>query len=153
MMSRYLSAQARRGLTCYKTRVARPEDILEFWFSRPDEPLWSARRLVSPSGASTRDPHRFLSDYEAARLGRHDDWTNAAGSAGADRRLDQFPQPVPRSRGPTNLTQALSWRDMLSRVVSIACGRSNAAVYLPFEHSEDLAPNVKGSKPWKWRRV
>lgn len=132
--------------------MARPEDILEFWFGRPDEPSWELGHDIwfRPSRRFDEEIRtRFLSDYEAARLGRHDDWTNAAGPCLAlIVVLDQFPRNLFRESPRTyeSDTKALS---AARHAVARGFDRElrpveRSFVYLPFEHSENLAAQREG---------
>jgi uncharacterized protein (DUF924 family) len=127
--------------------VIRAEEILEFWFGRPDDPEFETGRAVwfKPSRAFDAEIRaRFLDDYEAARNGAYDGWQGAAPSCLAlIVMLDQFPRNLFRdsARSYECDEKALS---VARQAISHGFDRElrpveRSFVYLPFEHAENLA--------------
>ncbi|MBW4573932.1 MAG: DUF924 domain-containing protein [Aphanothece sp. CMT-3BRIN-NPC111] len=127
--------------------MSRVDEILNFWFGRPDEASYGKRRQVW----FTVDPEfdkqvrtRFLPDYELATDGQLERWKDSPESCLAlIILLDQFPRNMFRGTPQAFATdpQALS---VAQHAVANGCDRQLLPVqrwfmYLPFEHSENLA--------------
>lgn len=127
-----------------RDRVA---DILSFWFGSPDEPGFGKPQ----KSWFTKDPQfdlsirsRFEGDYEKAARGELNPWKDAPHSCLAlILLLDQFPRNLFRG-----LPQAFATDAQALEVAQWAIDRhfdrgllpvERWFIYLPFEHSEDLA--------------
>ncbi len=127
--------------------MLRANEILEFWFGKPDEAAYGQSRKVW----FTKDPKfdqevrsRFLYDYQQAAAGQRDNWKSSPLSCLALIILfDQFPRNMFRGQPQAFATdqQALT-----AAKYAIAQGFDKELlplqrffVYMPFEHSEKLA--------------
>ncbi len=127
--------------------MSQANEILEFWFGKPDEADYGKPRKVW----FTKNPEfdqdvrsRFLNDYQQAAAGKLDDWKASPLSCLAlIILLDQFPRNMFRGQPQTFATdpQALAYAQH-----TVAQGFDKELlpiqrcfVYLPFEHSENLA--------------
>jgi uncharacterized protein (DUF924 family) len=132
--------------------VAAAVDILEFWFGPEDGPDWDMGRAVwfRPAlafDAQCRD--RFMADYEAARAGRLTRWKDDPRSCLAlIVLLDQLPRNMFRGSPRTYESDA---RALAVARHAVATGLDEGLrpversfVYLPFEHSEDVADQREG---------
>jgi len=132
--------------------VTDPEELLAFWFGRPGDPEWEAGREVwfRPQlvfDAACRD--RYLHDYEAARAGRLDAWKAAPRPCLAlIVLLDQFPRNMfrgsPRTYEADTQALAVARHAVAARLDEAMRPIERSFVYLPFEHSEDLADQQEG---------
>ena len=133
--------------------------LLEFWFAQPKEKLFKA------------DPEfdeelrrRFGSLHEAAAIGALDDWRESPrGCLALIILLDQLTRNFHRGSPQSydNDARALAFaKEAVARGHDAALGESERAfLYMPFEHSEDLADQERGvelmadlaSDP-QWRR-
>jgi uncharacterized protein (DUF924 family) len=123
------------------------KEILDFWFGAPDSPEFGQRRqcwFVTDPEFDAQIQSRFGHEYEKAARGEHDSLAKTAeGALALIIMLDQFPRNLFRGSARAFATdpKALS----LARA-AVAAGHDRALnlvqrcfVYLPFEHSEDLA--------------
>ena len=123
------------------------KEILEFWFGKPDEPDYGKPRKVWFSKDLEFDQEvrsRFLSDYQLAATGQLDDWkTSPSGCLALIILLDQFPRNMFRGQ-----PQAFATDSQALAYAKYAVGRGfdkqllpiqRQFIYLPFEHSENLA--------------
>jgi uncharacterized protein (DUF924 family) len=126
--------------------MSRVDEILDFWFGRPDEACYGKQR----SFWFTKNPEfdqevrtRFLKDYEQGIAGQLDHWKNSPKSCLAlILLLDQFPRNMFRGTAQAFAAdpQALS-----AAQHAVANGFDKELltvqrwfIYLPFEHSENL---------------
>jgi uncharacterized protein (DUF924 family) len=127
--------------------MSQAETILGFWFGHPDEPDYGKQKAVWFHKKPEFDAelkHRFLEDYQKAAAGNLDDWVNAAETSLAlILLLDQFPRNMFR-----NTPQAFATDDKALVVAKHAVAQGYDCellpvqrwfIYLPFEHSENLA--------------
>ena len=127
--------------------MSQANQILDFWFGKPDEADYGKPRKVW----FTKNPEfdqevrsRFLIDYQQAAAGHLDDWkASPLGCLALIILLDQFPRNMFRGQPQTFATdpQALTYAQH-----TVAQGFDKELlpiqrcfVYLPFEHSENLA--------------
>jgi len=127
--------------------MSQANQILDFWFGKPDEADYGKPRKVW----FTKNPEfdqevrsRFLIDYQQAAAGHLDDWkASPLGCLALIILLDQFPRNMFRGQPQTFATdpQALAYAHH-----TVAQGFDKELlpiqrcfVYLPFEHSENLA--------------
>jgi len=119
-------------------------EVLEFWFGEPARSLWFATRPAFDDEIRSR----FGAVVAAAAAGELDPWSASCdGALALTIALDQFPRNIHRG------TPAMFAHDDLARAVaSRAIERGfDLAVpldlrmffYLPFEHSEALADQVR----------
>lgn len=123
------------------------EEILEFWFGKPDEADYGKPRKVWFTKKPEFDQEvrsRFLETYRQAAAGELDDWKAEPLSCLAlIILLDQFPRNMFRGQPEAFATdpQALAYakyaveRGFDKQLLPI----QRQFVYLPFEHSENLA--------------
>lgn len=127
--------------------MADPQDILEFWFGMPEDPGWDSGREVwfrprLAFDAACRD--LFLADYEAARAGKLGFWMAAPRTTLAlIVILDQLPRNMFRGSPRTYESDAQALA-VARHAVASGFDRElrpveRTFVYLPFEHSEDVA--------------
>jgi uncharacterized protein (DUF924 family) len=127
--------------------MSQANQILDFWFGKPDEADYGKPRKVW----FTKNPEfdqevrsRFLINYQQAAAGHLDDWkASPLGCLALIILLDQFPRNMFRGQPQTFATdpQALAYAQH-----TVAQGFDKELlpiqrcfVYLPFEHSENLA--------------
>jgi uncharacterized protein (DUF924 family) len=122
-------------------------DILDFWFGPPGSPQRGRPRQVWFRKNAEFDAEirrRFLDEHEAALAGLRGDWeATPHASLALVVTLDQFPRNMfrdtPRSFAADQAALGVARRmvdngfDILLRPIE------RCFVYLPFEHSEDLA--------------
>lgn len=126
--------------------MLRVDEILDFWFGRPDEAGYGKERSFWFTKKPKFDQEvrtRFLSDYEQAAFGQLDHWKESPRSCLAlILVLDQFPRNMFRGTAQAFATdpQALS-----AAKHAVANGFDQELltvqrwfVYLPLEHSENL---------------
>ncbi len=124
-----------------------PEGLLAFWFGTPDEAEFHRGRAVwfAPRhdfDAALRE--RFLDHHHAAAAGRLDHWRAAPSSCLAlIVALDQLPRNLFRDHPRAYATDAQAL-EVARHAVARGFDRDLRAVersfvYLPYEHSEDLA--------------
>ena len=127
--------------------MSQANQILDFWFGKPDEADYGKPRKVW----FTKNPEfdqevrsRFLIDYQQAAAGHLDDWkASPLGCLALIILLDQFPRNMFRGQPQTFATdpQALAYAQ---HTVAQCFDKEllpiqRCFVYLPFEHSENLA--------------
>jgi uncharacterized protein (DUF924 family) len=127
--------------------MSQVNEILDFWFGKPDEADYGKSRKVW----FTKNPEfdqevrsRFLNDYQQAAAGQLDDWKASPDCCLAlIILLDQFPRNMFRGQPEAFATdpQALAYAQH-----AVARGFDKELlpiqrwfVYMPFEHSENLA--------------
>lgn len=124
-----------------------PADVLEFWFGAPGSAEHGSLRkcwFEKDPAFDAEIRRRFLSLVDEAAAGRLDDW--------ADRPerllalivlLDQFPRNLfrdaPRAFATDAQALALAQQALAQGVDAQLMPVARAFIYLPFEHSEDLA--------------
>lgn len=127
--------------------MSQAKAILEFWFGHPDEPSYGKPRQVWFSKKTEFDREmetKFLTDYSKAAAGYLDDWLESPETCLAlILLLDQFPRNIFRD---TPKAFATDWEALSAAQHAIAQGYDRQLlpvqrwfIYLPFEHSEDLA--------------
>lgn len=122
-------------------------EILDFWFGRPDEAIYGHPHqvwFIKKPKFDREIRNRFLSVYEQAAMGQLEDWKDSPLSCLAlILLLDQFPRNMFRGTAQAFATdpQALS-----AAQYAVSQGFDQELlpvqrwfIYLPFEHSEDLA--------------
>jgi uncharacterized protein (DUF924 family) len=118
------------------------DDVLDFWF-QGDPAAWRQQRWFVRDDTFDADIRaRFALAVESARDGALDRWaTTAPGALALVITLDQFPRNIHRGShlafaGDAHARRiaraALPWAGSLTAVQRVF-------LYLPFEHSEDLA--------------
>ncbi|MBD2666155.1 hypothetical protein B6N60_02218 [Richelia sinica FACHB-800] len=121
--------------------------ILDFWFGHPQEVEYGKPRRIWFSKDLDFDQvvrDKFLEDYRKAAAGDFDDWMNAPESCLAlILLLDQFPRNMFRD---TPEAFATDWEALSLAQHAVAQGYDRSLlsvqrwfIYLPFEHSENLA--------------
>lgn len=126
--------------------MSKPQEIIEFWFGKQNEPDYGKPRQVwftKNSGFDEEVRSRFILDYQEAAAGKLDNWKNSPLSCLAlIILLDQFPRNMFRDSPQAFATdsQALDVAKY-----AVACGFDRELlplqrwfIYLPFEHSENL---------------
>jgi uncharacterized protein (DUF924 family) len=127
--------------------MSQAKAILEFWFGHPDQPSYGKPRQIWFSREPEFDREirgNFLEYYQKAATGYLDDWMNAPETCLAlILLLDQFPRNMFRN---TPEAFATDWEALSAAQQAIAQGYDRELlpvqrwfIYLPFEHSEDLA--------------
>lgn len=126
--------------------MSQPQEIIEFWFGKVDEPEYGKPRQVwftKNSGFDSEVRSRFMADYQEAASGKLERWKDSALSCLAlIIVLDQFPRNMFRDRPEAFATDAQAL-DVAK--YAVACGFDRDLLplqrwflYLPFEHSENL---------------
>lgn len=127
--------------------MSQAKAILEFWFGHPDEPGYGKPRQIWFSKNTDFDREmqtRFLTDYQKAATGYLDNWIDTPESCLAlILLLDQFPRNMFRDT-PEAFATDLKALSAAQHAVAQGYDRKLLPVqcwfiYLPFEHSEDLA--------------
>lgn len=120
------------------------EDVLEFWFEG-DPSVWREQRWFRRDEAfDAAIRERFLLAVEAARDGALDPWAaTAKGALALVIVLDQFPRNMFRGSHLAFAGDAHARRIARAAIAANAEAALNPVervfLYLPFEHSEDLA--------------
>lgn len=120
------------------------EALLEFWFAQPKERLFK-----SDPEFDDELRRRFGSLHEAAAIGALDDWRETPRGCLAlivllDQLTRNFHRGSPGSYANDAQALALS-KEAIARGHDAALGESERAfLYMPFEHSEDLADQERG---------
>ncbi len=116
--------------------------LLKFWFEDSGPELWFARN--DDFDRTIRS--RFLGEYEAAARGVYDPWRRSgAGCVALCLLLDQFPRNLFRGEARAFATDRKALRiarRAIGKGLDMEEGVSGAMrkfLYLPFEHSENLA--------------
>jgi uncharacterized protein (DUF924 family) len=115
-------------------------EILHFWFAETEPAQWFQKNEAFDDEVR----HRFLATYKMARDGMCDDWKqNAEGCLALILLLDQFPRNMFRDRPEAFATDG---KALVVAKFTISRGYDQVLpfvqrrfVYLPFEHSENLA--------------
>jgi uncharacterized protein (DUF924 family) len=128
------------------------EQVLEFWFGRPDDPGYGAAREAwfrqsDDFDAEIRD--RFGELVDRAAAGALDGWAQTArGALALIILLDQFSRNLNRGSGASFASDP---KALALAKQAIAAGHDRAVTpiqmhffYLPFEHAEDLADQEQG---------
>lgn len=134
--------------------MSRVDQILDFWFGRPDESDYGKQRSFWFSKKLEFDQevqNRYSRDYEKAVAGQLDHWRDAPRSCLAlILLLDQFPRNMFRGTAKAFASdpQALS---VAQHAVANGFDQELLTVqrwfvYLPFEHSENLADQRQCTK-------
>ncbi|MBD2690445.1 DUF924 family protein [Anabaena catenula] len=127
--------------------MSKAKTILEFWFGHPDEPNYGKPQKFWFSKQPDVDEEirtRFIEDYQKAATGYLDDWINTPETCLAlILLLDQFPRNIFRD---TPEAFATDWEALSAAQHAVAQGYDRELlpvqrwfIYLPFEHSENLA--------------
>jgi uncharacterized protein (DUF924 family) len=117
-----------------------PQEILEFWFGDRARSLW----FEKDADFDALIRQRFEATYQAALAGRLDSWEGTAeGCLALVVVLDQFPRNMYRGSARAYAADARA-RAVADRAVARGHDRTLPPdrrwfLYLPFEHSEDLA--------------
>jgi uncharacterized protein (DUF924 family) len=128
-------------------QINKAVDIVDFWFCEPEHPEYGQFRWMWFTQDESFDEQmrgRFVEDYEQAAGGAYDEWRQMPYSGLAlILLLDQFPRnlfrgtPKSFATAPKALAVAESLVERELDQVLIPVQRM--FVYLPFEHSENLA--------------
>ncbi len=129
----------------------RARAVLDFWFGTPDSPDYGTSRdewFNKDEAFDSLIRNQFLMDYERAATGDFDDWAETCdGALALIILLDQFPRNLFRGDAQSFATdgKALSIaQKMIARGDDKAVNKEQQFfVYLPFEHSEDIAMQDK----------
>jgi uncharacterized protein (DUF924 family) len=125
----------------------RAQTLLEFWFGAPDDPArdrWRSVWFKTDPAFDAALCERFGADQERAAAGDYDGWIVAPDTALAlVLLLDQLPRNLYRGTAAAYATDAKA-RQMARAALERGHDQVLAPVrrlflYLPFEHSEDLA--------------
>jgi uncharacterized protein (DUF924 family) len=126
--------------------MSQADEILEFWFGKPDQPEYGKNRKVWFTKNPKFDQEvrsRFLSVYQQAAAGQLDDWkTSPLGCLALIILLDQFPRNMFRGQPQAFATdsQALAYAQhaVAQGFDKLLLPIQRGFVYMPFEHSENL---------------
>lgn len=124
-----------------------PADVLEFWFGAPGSAEHGSLRKCWFEKDPAFDAdirRRFLVLVDEAAAGRLDDWADRPeGLLALIVLLDQFPRNLfrdaPRAFATDAQALALAQQALAQGVDAQLMPVARAFIYLPFEHSEDLA--------------
>lgn len=125
---------------------SRVDEILNFWFGKPDEPSYGKQRsswfIKNPQFDQEVRLH-FLKDYQHAIAGKLEHWKTPRSSLALILLLDQFPRNMFRGTAqafasdPQALAEAqYAVANSFDQELLIV---QRWFIYLPFEHSENLA--------------
>ncbi|HIK07277.1 MAG TPA: DUF924 domain-containing protein [Trichormus sp. M33_DOE_039] len=134
--------------------MSQAQVILDFWFGHPHEPDYGKPKsfwFTQQPEFDEKLKHRFLQDYQQAAAGYLDDWLNLPKTCLAlIILLDQFPRNMFRG---TPEAFATDWEALSAAQHAVAQGFDNEFlpvqrwfIYLPFEHSENLANQQQSVK-------
>lgn len=134
--------------------MSQAQAILEFWFGHPDQPDYGKPQsfwFQPPPEFDQELKHRFLRDYQQAAAGYLDDWVNLPKTCLAlILLLDQFPRNMFRG---TPEAFATDWEALSAAQHAVNQGYDQELlpvqrwfIYLPFEHSENLADQYQAVK-------
>jgi uncharacterized protein (DUF924 family) len=123
------------------------DPILDFWFGAPSDPDYGKRRKIWFTKDDAFDAEcrtHFLADHERAAAGELDHLQSTPrGALALILALDQFPRNMfrgtPRMYATDALALATARRALDGRFDEALGLHQRLFVYLPFEHSEDLA--------------
>ncbi|MFQ5783935.1 MAG: DUF924 family protein [Alphaproteobacteria bacterium] len=127
--------------------MSRSEQILAFWFGAPGDPDHGRPRKIwfEKDAALDAEVRRcFLADYKGAAAGALDHWQETPrGALALIVLLDQFPRNMFRD-DPRAYASDAKARAVARRAIDAGFDRALPPIerrflYLPFEHSEDLA--------------
>ena len=130
----------------HQLRTGSPDDILDFWFGREDEPGYGEFRhawFQKDEDFDRQVQTRFREVYERAANGELDGWRKEARSALAlVILLDQFPRNMFRGDARTHATDAKAL-ETAEYAVARALDRELPAfqrmfLYMPYMHSESV---------------
>lgn len=124
-----------------------PADVLEFWFGAPGSAEHGSLRkcwFEKDPAFDAEIRRRFLALVDEAAAGRLDDWADRPeGLLALIVLLDQFPRNLfrdaPRAFATDAQALALAQQALAQGVDAQLMPVARAFIYLPFEHSEDLA--------------
>lgn len=124
-----------------------PRDILDFWFppdQAPDYAAMVAKWFAKDDDFDREISRRFRDTYERAAAGDLDAWReHAEGCLALVIILDQFPRNMfrgaPRAFATDDLARAIADHAIERGLDRELHDRGRQFLYLPFEHSEDLA--------------
>lgn len=123
----------------------RPQEVLDFWFGPRARPLWFAKDAAFDAEIRAG----FEATHGQAAAGRLVGWEQAAESCVAlVILLDQFPRNMYRGTAKAFAADSLA-RAVAARAIERGFERDldfdqRTFLYLPFEHSEDLADQERG---------
>lgn len=123
------------------------QDVLDFWFGEPEEPDYGEPRkfwFIKNPAIDVEIKSRFESTYQAAEAGELNDWqTSALSCLALIILLDQFPRNMYRGKAKAFATdnRALSLANyaLKQNYDRQLLPVQRWFIYLPFEHSENLA--------------
>ncbi len=137
--------------------TTRTQDVLNFWFGKPNEPRYGHYRkvwFVKDAAFDQQIRERFLTDVEKAASGQYDSWQVEApevegrkvegfGSIALLLLLDQFPRNLYRGSAQSFATDHKALK-IAQHLVSTGADHSLPPAhrffgYIPFEHSERLS--------------
>ncbi len=121
-----------------------PKEIVTFWAEAgPKE--WFAKNDAFDTAC-----RRFEDAHHAAARGEYADWAKTAeGALALVLLLDQFPRNLYRSSGHAFATDGLALaiaRDAITAGFDQEVGELALFFYLPFEHAEDMATQLRAVK-------
>ena len=131
----------RRGtLNKTMTGEAKPDAVLDFWFSDDVASKW----FMKDAGFDDAIRNILFPLYEAARRGELDHWTESPGGCGAlSILLDQVPRNCfrddPRAYATDAKARAIARQAIDRRFDLDLPAGQRLFLYLPFEHSETLS--------------
>lgn len=116
------------------------EEVLQFWFAPGREAQW----FQADSSFDGEVRRRLLPHFEAARIGKYESWRrDARGCLGLCVLFDQVPRNVfrgtPRAFGSDAAARAVTRHALAHGFDQKLAKRERLFLYLPLEHSEDLA--------------
>lgn len=125
--------------------TATPAEILAFWFSDRARPLWFVRDTAFDAEIRAG----FEASHKAAAAGRLQSWEGAAESCLAlVLLLDQFSRNIhrdsPKAFAADPLARAVATRAIVRGFDRALEFHRRSFLYLPFEHSEDIADQRRG---------
>jgi len=129
------------------TDVARPNDVLAFWFAEATQPLWFASTPDFDEALRAR----FLATYQTAAAGQLANWeASVEGALALVIVLDQFPLNLFRGQAESFAT-APAARAVADRAIARGFDQAMPPVqrqflYLPFMHSETLADQERSAR-------
>lgn len=134
-----------------ETLHPRADSVLSFWFGAPGTPEHGTNHsewFKKDDAFDASIINNFMEDYENAAAGHYDDWAlTSRGALALLILLDQFPRNMFRNDAKSFATDAKALEIATSMV---SAGHDKAMtkeeqffVYLPFEHTEDIAMQEK----------